>query len=66
MADSTDRQPPPEVAAAAKVVDEWLKGQSPAGAAQEAPRADAFERFRQADRSVDQSKMPPWKDPRAA
>jgi hypothetical protein len=70
MPDSTDRQPPPEVAAAAAVVDNWLKGQSPivpgAGAAPEAPRQDAFEKFKHADRSIDSSKMPAWKDPRAA
>jgi hypothetical protein len=65
MADS----PPPEVAAAAAVVDAWLKGQPSvlAGRAQESRQEPAkmtpAQRLDWA-RSHDQTKMPPWKDPR--
>ncbi|SNB54052.1 hypothetical protein SAMN05414138_10212 [Rhodoplanes sp. JGI PP 4-B12] len=66
MTDSTNNQPPPHVAAAAKIVDEWLKGQpSIPGAGPPPSTLSAAERFKRA-REVDQSKMPPWKDPRAA
>jgi hypothetical protein len=64
---------PPEVAAAAAVVDSWLKGQPPVLAArpQEPARPAAQEPTKMTPaqrldwaRSHDQTKMPPWKDPR--
>lgn len=66
MTDSPNA-PPPHVAAAAKVVDDWLKGQPPVvGAVQQPPvkklsDAEKLDRARQ----FDQSKMPAWKDPRS-
>jgi hypothetical protein len=61
-----DNNPPPEVAAAAKIVDDWLKGQPSAIANTAAqPTLSAAERFKRA-REIDQSKMPPWKNPRTA
>jgi hypothetical protein len=64
---------PPEVAAAAAIVDGWLKGQPPVIAArpqeparpavQESAKMTPAQRLDWA-RSHDQTKMPPWKDPR--
>jgi hypothetical protein len=59
----SEKLPPPEVQAAARVVDGWLKSieQPPA------PRRDIQREFAERldrCRQVDQSKMPPWKDPR--
>ena len=56
--------PPPEVQAAARVVQDWLDAQQRARLGQDAPRrltdAEKLDRCRQ----FDQSKMPAWKDPR--
>jgi hypothetical protein len=58
--------PPPEVAAAAKIVHNWLDREQRARLSQDAPHrltdAEKLDRCRQ----FDQSKMPPWRDPRAA
>jgi hypothetical protein len=59
--------PPPHVAAAAKIVQDWLKDQPPViGGTQEQPakKLSDAEKLDRA-RSFDQSKMPAWKDPRA-
>jgi hypothetical protein len=58
-----DRIPPPPVQAAAKIVDSWLQSvqQLPA------PRRDLHREFAERldrCRQYDQTKMPPWKDPR--
>jgi hypothetical protein len=56
---------PPIVAAAAKIVDDWLKGQPPVTPAQSqpAPKLSDAEKLDRA-RQHDQSKMPHWRDPR--
>jgi hypothetical protein len=57
---------PAHVAQAAKIVDDWLKGQpSVVGNSPPAPKLSDAERLNRA-RQHDQSKMPPWKDPRGA
>jgi hypothetical protein len=67
----SDANPPPEVAAAAKIVDDWLKGRPPVAAAAavapapETARMSFAQRFDHA-RKFDQTKMPPWKDPRGS
>ena len=58
--------PPPEVQRAAQIVQNWLDAQQRARLAQDTPRrltdAEKLDRCRQ----FDQSKMPDWRDPRAA
>jgi hypothetical protein len=58
--------PPPEVQRAAQIVQGWLDQQQRARLSQDAPRrltdAEKLDRCRQ----FDQSKMPAWRDPRAA
>ena len=62
MAD--DRAVPPAVAAAAKVVEDWIKGAPPVlGNAPRPP--SATERFSKLQRGDKPAPMPPWKDPRA-
>jgi hypothetical protein len=58
---------PPQVAAAAKVVDDWLKGQPPvAGTPQPRPET-AAQKFAKLDRSQPpRSDLPAWRDPRGA
>jgi hypothetical protein len=64
----SDTNPPPEVAAAAKVVDDWLKGRPPvaAAAAPASPETSRMSFAQRIDhaRKFDQTKMPDWKDPR--
>jgi hypothetical protein len=58
---------PPHVAAAAKIVDDWLKGQPSVVPAQSQPVPKISDAQKWARcREFDQSKMPPWKDPRGA
>jgi hypothetical protein len=58
--------PPPHVAAAAKIVDDWLKGQPPvAGNSPPVAKLSDAEKLNRA-RQYDQTKMPAWKDPRTA
>jgi hypothetical protein len=63
---SEPKNVPPDVQAAAKVVDEWLRGNGGTGVAvvPQSPRqmspAEKLDHCRQ----FDQSKMPAWKDPR--
>jgi hypothetical protein len=62
MSDPT-RTAPPHVQEAAKVVDGWLRSiEQPLAQRRDIQRefAERLDRCRQ----VDQSKMPPWKDPR--
>jgi hypothetical protein len=54
--------PPPHVAAAAKVVESWVKEQETGQRAAPAARMSNAERLDRA-RQFDQKKMPPWKDP---
>ena len=58
--------PPPEVAAAAKVVDDWLKGvpSVTAGGANVQRPETASERFARLPRSDKPVPQPAWKDPR--
>lgn len=63
-------EPPAHVAAAAAVVDNWLKGQqsrtqepSRPAAQDDPPKMTPAQRLDWA-RSHDQTKMPPWNDPR--
>jgi hypothetical protein len=61
--------PPPEVAAAARIVDDWLKGRPPVAAAAPAAPETAQMSFAQRidhARTFDQAKMPAWKDPRGS
>ena len=58
----SDANPPPDVAAAARVVQSWLEQQKgdttpPARKMTDAERLDHCRKF-------DQTKMPDWKDPR--
>jgi hypothetical protein len=64
MAD--DRQPPPHVAAAAAIVDAWLKGApSVTAGGANAPRPEtAMQRFARLPRGDAPVPMPAWKDPR--
>jgi hypothetical protein len=65
MTEANNRHPPPHVAAAAKIVDEWLRngpGVLDVGKPLGRPET-AAERFKRA-REIDQSNMPPWRDPR--
>jgi hypothetical protein len=57
---------PPHVAAAAKVVDDWLKGQpNVAGNPQPQPRPErANDKFARTVRSDTPPAMPAWSDPR--
>jgi hypothetical protein len=67
MTDSTNNQPPPHVAAAAKIVDEWLRGQPgvlDVGKPQPQRPETAAERFKRTPRSDTPAPQPPWKDPR--
>jgi len=54
---------PPEVASAAKVVDEWLRkqGAAPKLTANNMTAAERLDYVRQ----FPQEKMPPWRDPRS-
>jgi hypothetical protein len=63
MSDPSRIAPPP-VQAAAKIVNDWLRSveQSPVRRDLHAEWAAKLERAH----SVDQSKMPAWRDPRAA
>jgi hypothetical protein len=61
MAD--DRQPPPHVAAAAAIVDAWLKG-APSVTANSPRPETAAQRFAKLPRGDAPVPMPPWKDPR--
>ena len=63
MSDTNNGQPPPHVQAAAKIVDAWLKGQPGVLDSNPPRRETAAERYKRA-REIDQSKMPPWRDPR--
>jgi hypothetical protein len=58
--------PPPHVAAAAKIVDDWLKGRPPVVVGLQEPPARKLSDAEKLDRArtIDQSKMPAWKDPR--
>jgi hypothetical protein len=60
------KAPPPEVAAAAAIVDRWLKDQPPIVGGVRQPPARKLSDAEKLDRarSADQSKMPEWKDPR--
>lgn len=61
MADS----PPPHIAAAAAQVDRWLAEQNPTPkSADEIARMSPADRLDYA-RRFDQSRQPPWKDPRS-
>jgi hypothetical protein len=64
MAD--DRSPPAHVAAAAKIVDDWLKGAPSilAGAANAQRPETAFEKFARITRTDKPTPQPAWKDPR--
>jgi hypothetical protein len=66
MTDNPKNAPPPEVAAAAAIVDRWLKDQPPIVGGVQQPPARKLSDAEKLDRarSVDQSKMPEWKDPR--
>jgi hypothetical protein len=59
--------PPAHVAQAAKIVDDWLKGQPSVVPAQSppVPKMSDAQKWARA-REHDQTKMPPWKDPRGA
>jgi hypothetical protein len=59
--------PPPHVAAAAKIVDDWLKGRPPVVGGVQQPPARKLSDAEKLDRarSFDQTKMPEWKDPRS-
>jgi hypothetical protein len=54
--------PPPDVAAAARLVQGWLEKQNgtPSAPTKKLSDAEKLDRCRQ----FDQSKMPEWKDPR--
>jgi hypothetical protein len=67
MTDTNDRSPPENVRAAAAIVDNWLRtGSSVLNTSTPQPRPEtAAERFKRA-REIDQSKVPPWRDPRGA
>jgi hypothetical protein len=54
---------PPDIVEADAKVRKWVREQEDKAA--RPPRQDAFERFKRA-RDIDQSKMPPWRDPRGA
>jgi len=57
---------PQHVAQAAKIVEDWLKGQPPvAGNSSPVVKLSDAEKLNRA-RQYDQSKMPAWKDPRGA
>lgn len=60
----TAAPPPAHVASAAKVVDDWLKQQPPAGASAAPREASAIERFKLIPRSDNPAPQPEWKDPR--
>jgi hypothetical protein len=61
---SSERMPPPEVQRAAGQVQAWLDQQSATPKSQEEiARMSAAERLDYA-RRFDQSRMPPWKNPR--
>jgi hypothetical protein len=65
---TNDRQPPPHVAEAARIVDGWLRGQGSVldtgGTPQPRPET-AAQRFAKLDRSQPpRSDLPAWKDPR--
>jgi hypothetical protein len=57
------RTPPRHVQDAAKVVDHWLKSVEQAPAPRRDFHREFAERLDQC-RRYDQSKMPPWRDPR--
>jgi hypothetical protein len=58
---------PPHVAAAAAIVDAYLKAQPPVAETlpPAAPKLTDAQKWARC-REFDQSKMPPWKDPRGA
>jgi hypothetical protein len=59
--------PPPEVQAAARVVQNWLDQQQRARLAQDTPPPmSAAERYRRRQYDQDPKPMAPWRDPRAA
>jgi hypothetical protein len=60
----TSSSPPPEVAAAAEVVNTWLREREAGAVKSEPKKMSAAEKLDWA-RSHDQSKMPAWKDPRS-
>ncbi len=57
--------PPPHVAAAKKIYDDWQKSQLGVASPQQPRPESAAERFKRA-RDIDQSKMPPWRNPKDA
>ena len=58
-----DNTPPPDIVEGDAKVRKWIREQEDKVAR---PRVEsAFERFKRA-RDIDQSKMPPWRDPRGA
>jgi hypothetical protein len=61
---SDTRQPPPHVAEAAKIVDEWLRGQPGAiGTGAPQRRETAAERFAKMPRADVPPVMPAWQKP---
>jgi hypothetical protein len=59
------RPPPRHVSDAASVVDQWLKSVEPTGPKSAAEIASMTPAQRlDYSRQFDQTKMPPWKDPR--
>jgi len=66
-----NRQPPPHIAAAAKLVEDWLAAQPPVPGTgvttAPPPRLEtAMQKFARLDRSKPPAEMPAWRDPRSA